>query len=1059
MAIVTVNGSGGADYTSIYAAANARVGTTWTDDLIINCSGATADTSLEGIQLRISTIGTQNGFKLIINGSSTYQINITTYVRNRECHIDFNDLVFYSTSTASSLWFIYSTYASQTLIKNAKYILPANFGGMLSYSAQTSGGWTHVEDASVRGPSGTGTGHQFDTASTFTANRCTIGNFASGFRCDGSSTLQSIINCAVLECTSNFYNITATYVSYCATTDGFGSNAATVSDWTDVFVNKDTGDYTLLETDTLLTGKGSTGNNIGYYQSTATSFSVTYNGNSNTSGTVPEDATMYSTADTVTVLTNSGSLLRSGYTFDGWNTASDGSGTDRAINSTFEMGSANVILYAKWNLETTRYSVTYDGNSNTTGTVPVDANTYQYTDTVTILTNSGSLTKTPASFSGWNSQANTSGTDYTPGNTFTMPIGDLTLYAKWIMVTFYNVLYPVNNAAWGSITGNNNQSIVSGGNCTQVTAVPTSGYMFLGWKNGDDIRTESRTDTNITADKTITAMFGLIDTITSGSATFGTSGRYIDLVHAEKNIGNTLTGNVTLNGLSDTEIYTRTNFGEGKNFAGYTLEVNNNGYEFLGTGSRQHLYVINCANMPYVIMHDFTLRTEVITSYAYIGCYPQISHTIFEIYNSKMIVEGAAASHPFYLYGGNHDGQPLGNTSLLFRYYNSSVAWLSSGLGSELFETAYSTPQLTLDIENVIAHSNSALVRFRALGALLGTVKNSSFLSLRDACYEDYGQTATNVMTTDATGTIDNVVPLEQYISLDPTSPNYLIPVTSSTADVGGSIPLLSTVDMNGNTWYTPYSIGPVQAYRASPTYTVTFDSQSATSASIPTSIDVESPATTVVTLPTNPIKTGYTFGGWWTGTNGSGTRFYSDTVVSAPITVYAKWNIITYNITYTLNDGTNNPSNPTTYTVESSLITFLAGTKDNYYFKEWSIPSIPTGSSGDITNIAMWDNVPVFQRDWYINNRYPGITNNTFNRNLPTIGKPLRSYIVPPPNNPADPLHTYFFGGSIIPYGQIVIGNAWKTISEVYIVISGVWKTVTSVQTVKTGVWKDLNL
>ena len=42
--------------------------------------------------------------------------------------------------------------------------------------------------------------------------------------------------------------------------------------------------------------------------------------------------------------------------------------------------------------------------------------------------------------------------------------------------------------------------------------------------------------------------------------------------------------------------------------------------------------------------------------------------------------------------------------------------------------------------------------------------------------------------------------------------------------------------------------------------------------------------------FPSTPTKSGYTFGGWFTGTDGSGTRFTSATAVSASISVYAKW-------------------------------------------------------------------------------------------------------------------------------------------------------------------------
>jgi len=52
----------------------------------------------------------------------------------------------------------------------------------------------------------------------------------------------------------------------------------------------------------------------------------------------------------VTVLGNTGSLVKTSYSFDGWNTQSDGLGTDynASGSDSFTMGSANVTLYAKW---------------------------------------------------------------------------------------------------------------------------------------------------------------------------------------------------------------------------------------------------------------------------------------------------------------------------------------------------------------------------------------------------------------------------------------------------------------------------------------------------------------------------------------------------------------------------------------------------------------------------------------------------------------------------------------------------------------------------------------
>ena len=77
---------------------------------------------------------------------------------------------------------------------------------------------------------------------------------------------------------------------------------------------------------------------------------VTYVGNGNTGGSVPVDGNLYANGATVTVLGNTGGLVKTGYTFKGWNTAADGTGTNYPGNgsTTFIIGVPNVVLYANW---------------------------------------------------------------------------------------------------------------------------------------------------------------------------------------------------------------------------------------------------------------------------------------------------------------------------------------------------------------------------------------------------------------------------------------------------------------------------------------------------------------------------------------------------------------------------------------------------------------------------------------------------------------------------------------------------------------------------------------
>lgn len=75
-------------------------------------------------------------------------------------------------------------------------------------------------------------------------------------------------------------------------------------------------------------------------------YKVIYNGNGSDGGTVPDEAVYVNTAPVAVAA--SGTLTRTGFTFNGWNTAANGSGTARAAGSTFNMGNATVTLYAQW---------------------------------------------------------------------------------------------------------------------------------------------------------------------------------------------------------------------------------------------------------------------------------------------------------------------------------------------------------------------------------------------------------------------------------------------------------------------------------------------------------------------------------------------------------------------------------------------------------------------------------------------------------------------------------------------------------------------------------------
>gem|GEM_PF-2414983 len=164
--------------------------------------------------------------------------------------------------------------------------------------------------------------------------------------------------------------------------------------------------------------------NVTLYAMWINVFTITYYANGGT-GDVPIDGTNYRCRNSFTVL-GQGSLTKSGYTFAGWNTKADGSGTLYQPGESVVMGTQDVTLYAVW---VNVFKVSYDANGGT-GSVPLDDSLYRTGDPVTVR-EAGTLSREHYTFSGWNTKADGSGSDYLPGALFSIDAANMTLYARW----------------------------------------------------------------------------------------------------------------------------------------------------------------------------------------------------------------------------------------------------------------------------------------------------------------------------------------------------------------------------------------------------------------------------------------------------------------------------------------------------------------------------------------------------------------------------------------------------------------------------------------------------
>ena len=661
-----------------------------------------------------------------------------------------------------------------------------------------------------------------------------------------------------------------------------------------------------------------------------TTYTVAYNGNTNTSGTAPVDGSSpYTAGSTVTVLGNTGVpvLAKTGYTFAGWNTAADGSGTSYSPTSTFTIN-ANTTLYAQWTpIPPTTYTVTYNGNTNTSGNAPVDGSS-PYTDgsTVTVLGNTGTpvLEKTGFDFAGWNTAADGSGTPYSPTDTF--PINaNTTLYAQWTPIppTTYTVTYNGNTNTSGNAPVDGSSPYTDGSTVTVLgnTGTPVlekTGFDFAGWNTAADGSGTpySPTDTfPINANTTLYAQWTPIppttytvtyngNTNTSGNVPVDGSSPYTD--------GST----VTVLGNTGTPVLEKTGF----DFAGWNTAADGSGTSYSPTDT----FPINANTTLYA---QWT---------------PEPTYTV--TYNGNTNTSGNVPVDGSSPYIAGSTVTVLGNTGtpVLAKTGNTFAGWNTAADGSG---TSYS-PTSTFPI-----NANTTLYAQWTPDTSTYTVTYNGNTNTSGNVPVDGSSPYTDGSTVTVLGNTGTPV-LEKT--------GYTFNNWNTAADGSGtSYSPTSTFPINANTTlYAQWT--PV----VPTTYTVTYNGNTNTSGNPP--VDGSSPYTagstvTVLGNTGTPVlaKTGNTFAGWNTAANGTGTSYSPTSTfpINANTILYAQWTPVvptTYTVTYNGNTNTsgNAPVDGSSPYAAGSTVTVFGNTgspvlaKTGYQFAGWNTAADGSGTS-----------------------------------------------------------------------------------------------------------------
>ena len=741
-------------------------------------------------------------------------------------------------------------------------------------------------------------------------------------------------------------------------------------------------------------------------------FTVTYQANGSTNGTVPTDTNSpYIANTTVTVLTNSGTLVKTGNTFDGWNSQTNGSGIPYATGTTFQITS-NTILYAKWNVN--NYTVTYDANGSTTGTAP-SSQTAPYNTSVTLRTNSGTLIKTNNLFDGWNTQADGLGTSYAVGTPFVIPDSNTTLYAKWTPT--YTVTYTPNSGTGNVPTDTTRYtagtSVTVLGN-TGSPPLTRSGFLFTGWT------ISGGTGTVYTNPQQFTMPVGNTTLVANWTTTYAVTYTANGGTGSVPTDTNRYTANAAVTVSTNSGNLTKT----GNTFSGWTISG--------GTGT---VYT-NPQTFP------ITTNTTLVANWT-------LTYTVTYTPNSG---SGSVPTDTTRYTAGtlvtvstNSGSPPLTRSGFLF------TGWtISGGTG-----TVYTNPQqFTMPVGNTTLVANwttTYAVTYTANGGT-GSVPTDTnrytanaavTVSTNSGNLTKTGNTFSGWTISGGTGTVytnPQTFPITTNTTLvaNWTVNNYTVTYeangsTTGTAPGDQTAPYNTSVTLRTNSgnliktdnvfdgWNTQadglgtsYAVGtsfviPVgntTLYaKWTPNYTVTYTAPDATGGTVPINNNRYTAGTqvTVSTNSGNLIRTNYTFNGWTIG--GTGTVYTNPqtfTMLVGGTTLVANWLANVYTVSYAANavDASGNPPGNQTGTYNSSVS--LSGntgtpqlTRNGYAFTTWNTQTDGLGTSYSfgasytiLANITLYANWKQTFTMSYSNNSitYPNATGTITDTSSPYI-------------------------------------------------------------------------
>ena len=734
---------------------------------------------------------------------------------------------------------------------------------------------------------------------------------------------------------SKYYAKGSSYTpSYTAGTNTAGTTITMTAQWTK---GTQTGSVAL-----------SSGSGFSKSSTTATGYTVTFNGNGGTPSVTSRSATNTTT-----------------YSLSKWNTYANGAGTSYSLGQSYSSNS-NLTLYAIWSSSTTKGSVT-------TATASRSATTS--TRTVTFNANGGSCSTsssnstqtTTYSCNGWYTASSGGTYRASSGGSYT-PTSSETLYAQWTSSTGSYTSVSLPSASKSSTTTSRTVTFnANGGSCSTSSSSSTAtiSYSLKGWytaSSGGTNRgtygnsyTPSSSETLYAQWNSSTGSYSSVSlpsaskssTTTSRTVTFNASANGGSC--STSSLNSTATITYSLNGW-----YTSSSGGTKRGTYGnsYTPTSSETLYAQWNssTGSYSSISLPNASKSGYSFMGWYTSSSGSTTRGTYGNSYtPTTSETLYARFSKTISVtynanggSGTPSSQSTTVYDTVSSATFQISTTQPTRSGYEFVGWNTSQSATTGNYTAGSYYSLSSSITLYAIWKKTVYLSYNANGG-------SGAPSQQSATFYN--------STTSYTFTISSTKPTRSGYtflgwSTSSTSTSYSYSPSGTITVSNGTVTLYAiwsktlTLSYNANGGSGAPSSQSQTIYNASTSYTFTISS-------------------------TQPTKSGYTFLGWSTSSTSTSYSYSpSGTInISSNTTLYAIWRK-TCTITYNTNGGSGGPGSSTFYMYNSNstgtaTISTTQPTRSGYTFVGWGTSSSSTSSSytggssysfsGNTTIYAIW--------------------------------------------------------------------------------------------------------